>query len=62
MAEVIGLKAARKRKAREQAARQAAENRARFGRTAAPKAQDEEARRRAEDKLDQLRLDPPRGR
>lgn len=58
MADVINLRRARKAKAREDAAAKAAENRARFGRTKAQKAQDEDERRRAERKLDGHQRDP----
>ena len=58
MAEIINFNKARKRKAREQAQAQAAENRVRFGRTKEQKqleaTQMEEARR----KLDGLRREP----
>ncbi|EIT69023.1 MULTISPECIES: DUF4169 family protein [Hydrocarboniphaga] len=58
MAEIINFNKARKRKAREQAQAQAAENRVRFGRTKEQKqleaAQMEEAHR----KLDGLRREP----
>ena len=61
MADVINLRQARKRKARADAAREAAGNRAKFGRTRAQTerdaAEDAEARRR----LDQLRRDIPEG-
>lgn len=57
MGEVINLNKARKRKAREEAATQAAQNRVRFGRTKEQKQLDaavsEEARRR----LDALKRD-----
>jgi hypothetical protein len=59
MAEVINLKAARKRKARAQAAQAAAGHRAKFGRTPAEKARDEALARADKEKLDRLRLDPP---
>lgn len=59
MTEVINLKIARKRKAREQAARVAAGRRASFGRTPAEKARDKAAVRTEQEKLDHLRLDPP---
>lgn len=58
MADIINFNKARKRKAREQAQAQAAENRVRFGRTKEQKqleaTQMEEARR----KLDGLRREP----
>jgi len=60
MAEVINLNKARKRKARADAATQAAENRLRFGRSKEQKQRDaavaEEARRR----LDALKREPGR--
>ena len=59
MAEVINLKAARKRKTRAQASQVAAGNRAKFGRTPAEKARDEAQARADKEKLDRLRLDPP---
>lgn len=59
MAEVINLKAARKRKARVQAEQEAAGRRASFGRTPAEKARDEAAVRAEKEKLDRLQLDPP---
>jgi hypothetical protein len=59
MGNVVNLRLARKRKAREQAEAQAAANRRKFGRTpaqrAAEAAEAEEARR----KLDRLKLDDP---
>lgn len=60
MAELINLKAARKRREREAAAREAAGNRARFGRTKGQKARDEAEARAGAEKLDGLRLDPPK--
>ena len=59
MAEVINLKAVRKRKARAEAQQAAAGQRARFGRTPAEKARDEAQSRADKEKLDRLRLDPP---
>ncbi len=60
MAEVINLNKARKRKARQDAATQAAENRVRFGRSKEQRQRDaaltEEARRR----LDALQREEPR--
>ena len=57
MAEVINLKRFRKRNEREQSARQAEANRARFGRTKAERALDEHRKDRAGDLLDQHKLD-----
>lgn len=59
MADVINLNKVRKRKARADAERQAAENRVRFGRTHAQKEADAAAAAEARRKLDQLRRDPP---
>ncbi|MBB4085817.1 DUF4169 family protein [Sphingomonas carotinifaciens] len=59
MGEVVNLRQARKRRARDDAAVTAAENRARFGRTRSEVAAEraEEARRRAV--VDGARLDEP---
>jgi hypothetical protein len=54
MAEIINFNKARKQKARADAAREAAENRVRFGRTKAQKALDEAEARAAQERLDQL--------
>jgi hypothetical protein len=59
MAELINFNKARKRKAREQAERQAAENRVRFGRTKAQKLRDAEAQAEAQRRLDGLRRETP---
>ena len=59
MSNVVNLRRFRKRKAREDADREAAENRARFGRTPAEKAKAEHEAEEARRKLDQLRRDPP---
>lgn len=59
VAEIVNLRMVRKRKAREQAERDAAANRAKFGRTPAQKARDEAETETARHKLDQLRRDPP---
>ncbi|TJY65006.1 DUF4169 family protein [Sinimarinibacterium sp. CAU 1509] len=59
MAELINFNKARKRKAREQAKRQAAENRVRFGRTKAQKLHDAEVEAEAQRRLDGLRREPP---
>jgi hypothetical protein len=55
MAEIVNLNKFRKKKAREEAATQAAENRVRFGRTKAEKARDAAVEREAQHRLDQLR-------
>jgi hypothetical protein len=57
MADVINLKRFKKRSEREQSARQAETNRARFGRTKAERALDERSRDRAGDLLDQHKLE-----
>ena len=59
MADIINLRQARKRKARDAAARHAAENRARFGRTPAEKAREAAAEEESRRKLDQLRREKP---
>jgi len=59
MADVINFNKARKRKAREQAGQQAAENRVRFGRTREQKRRDAEAEAEAQRRLDGLRREPP---
>lgn len=58
MAEIVNLNKFRKKKAREAAAAQAAENRARFGRTKAEKERDATLDREAQHRLDQLRREP----
>ena len=55
MAEIVNLNKFRKKKARESAAAQAAENRVRFGRTKAEKERDAALEREAQHRLDQLR-------
>ncbi|MGH8505718.1 MAG: DUF4169 family protein [Stenotrophobium sp.] len=55
MATVINLNKARKHKARAEAAKQAAENRLRFGRSKAEKLRDATAAAEAQRKLDQLK-------
>ncbi|MDP9139503.1 MAG: DUF4169 family protein [Pseudomonadota bacterium] len=55
MSKVINLRQFRKRKAREDEAQQAAENRARFGRTKTQKEQDVLEAEAAQRRLDQLR-------
>ena len=59
MAEIVNLNKFRKKKAREAAATQAAENRVRFGRTKAEKERDATLDREAQHRLDQLRREPP---
>jgi hypothetical protein len=56
MADVINLKRFKKRNEREQSAKQADANRARFGRTKAERALDEHRKDRAGDLLDQHKL------
>lgn len=56
---VINLRAARKRKARDLEADQAAENRARFGRTKTQKSQDRRDGEKAERHLDGHLVDRP---
>jgi hypothetical protein len=57
MGDVINLKRFRKRAARDQSAKQADANRARFGRTKSERALDEQRASRANDVLDQHRID-----
>ena len=57
MADVINLKRFKKRNEREQSAKLADANRARFGRTKSERARDEQARDRAGNLLDQHRID-----
>jgi hypothetical protein len=57
MAEVVNLKRFRKRAQRAQSAQQADANRARFGRTKSDRALDNQHAKRAEDLLDQHRID-----
>jgi len=57
MADVINLKRFKKRSEREQSAKQADANRARFGRTKAERAQHERREERAGNFLDQHKLD-----
>jgi hypothetical protein len=57
MGELVNLKRFKKRSEREQAAKQADTNRARFGRTKSERAQDELQSNRANDHLDQHRID-----
>ena len=55
--DVVNLKRFKKRNEREQSARQADANRARFGRTKAERAGDEHRKDRASDLLDQHKID-----
>ena len=57
MGEVVNLKRIRKRNEREQSAREAEANRARFGRNKAERKADEQRTRRASELLDQHRID-----
>jgi Domain of unknown function (DUF4169) len=57
MGDVVNLKRFKKRTKREQSAKQAAANRARFGRTKSERAVDERRVNRANDLLDQHRID-----
>ena len=57
MADVINLKRFKKRSEREQSAKEADANRARFGRTKAERAQDEGRKESAGNFLDQHKLD-----
>lgn len=57
---VINMRLARKRKIREQAAQQAAENRVRHGRTPAQKQREQTEADEARRRLEQLRRDPPK--
>jgi hypothetical protein len=57
MGEVVNLKRFRKRSEREQSARQADVNRARFGRSRQEREADEKRARRASELLDQHRID-----
>jgi hypothetical protein len=57
MGDVINLKRFKKRSGREQAAKQADANRARFGRTKSERALDELRASRAENLLDQHRIE-----
>jgi Domain of unknown function (DUF4169) len=57
MGDVINLKRFKKRNERQQSARQADANRARFGRTKAERALDESRKDRAGNFLDQHKLD-----
>ena len=57
MGDVVNLKRFRKRNEREQAAKQAEANRARFGRSKTERAVDATRARRASELLDQHRID-----
>jgi Domain of unknown function (DUF4169) len=57
MGDVINLKRFKKRAEREKSAKQADTNRARFGRTKSERALDERRSERANDLLDQHRID-----
>ena len=57
MGNLVNLNRFRKRSEREQAARQADSNRARFGRSKAERQADEQRARRAGELLDQHRID-----
>ena len=57
MGDVVNLKRARKRLAREQSAKQADANRARFGRTKSERSADTAHTKRARELLEQHRLD-----
>ncbi len=57
MGEVVNLKRFKKRNAREQSAREAETNRARYGRTKSERAVDEQRAERANDFLDHHRID-----
>lgn len=57
MGEIVNLKRARKRGEREQAAKQADANRARFGRSKSERAADAMRSRRADQILDQHRIE-----
>lgn len=61
MADVINLRLARKRRDREAAARAAAENRARFGRTPAEREREALEEQLARERLDQIRREEPDG-
>jgi hypothetical protein len=57
MGDVVNLKRFKKRTEREQSAKQADANRARFGRTKSERVVDERRAKRADDLLDQHRID-----
>lgn len=62
MAEIVNLRLARKARARTQAASQATENRARFGRSATEKKLERAREEKRERALDSHRRDPDRPR
>jgi hypothetical protein len=57
MAEIVNLRRARKDKARQQRESEADANRRRFGRTKAEKADDKDARERAQREIDGKKID-----
>ena len=57
MGDVVNLKRFKKRSEREQSAKQAETNRARFGRTKSERALDQQRAERTSDLLDQHRID-----
>jgi Domain of unknown function (DUF4169) len=57
MGDVVNLKRFKKRTEREQSAKQAEANRARFGRTKSEQASERQRAKRASDTLDQHRID-----
>jgi hypothetical protein len=57
MGDVVNLKQFKKRAARDQSEKEAATNRARFGRSKSERIQDERRASRASDLLDQHRID-----
>jgi len=57
MGEIVNLKQFKKRTAREEAAKQAETNRARFGRSKSERERDEQREKRAAELLNQHRLD-----
>jgi hypothetical protein len=57
MADVVNLKQFKKRAARDRSEKEAAANRTRFGRTKSERIQDERRASRADDLLDQHRID-----
>jgi hypothetical protein len=57
MGDVVNLKRFRKRAEREQSAKQADTNRLQFGRTKSERARDEQSTERANELLDQHRID-----
>jgi hypothetical protein len=57
MGNIVNLKQFKKRAARDQSAKEAAANRTRFGRTKSERVEDERSVSRANDLLDQHRID-----